>query len=102
MQSMIEEKRVEITKLCHTFQVKRLDLFGSAARGDFQDQSSDLDFVVSFAVEEPTEYSRCYFGLAHGLEELFQRSIDLITETSIQNPYFRQTIDNQRQMIYAN
>jgi uncharacterized protein len=102
MTTLIEEKRDQIRLLCQHFQVKRLDLFGSAARGDFQIDISDLDFVVSFSVQEPSEYTRCYFGLARGLEDLFQRPIDLVTETSIRNPYFRQSVDEYRQLIYAN
>lgn len=102
MTTLLAENHQAITQLCQRFQVKRLDLFGSAARGDFRADSSDLDFVVSFIVQEPTEYTRCYFGLVRGLEELFQRPVDLITEASIRNPYFRQSVDENRQMIYAN
>lgn len=102
MTTLIEEKRDGITQLCRNFQVKRLDLFGSAARGDFRADSSDLDFIVSFLVQDPSEYARCYFGLAHGLEQLFQRPVDLVTEASIRNPYFRQSVDSFKQTIYAN
>lgn len=36
MIAMIEEKRDGITQLCRNFQVKRLELLGSAVRGDFR------------------------------------------------------------------
>ena len=102
MTDFIKEKEHEINELCQQFQVNRLDLFGSAARGDFKPDSSDLDFIVSFLIQEPSEYARCYFGLAHGLEQLFQRPVDLVTEASIRNPYFRETIEAFKQSIYAN
>ena len=102
MTTLIEEKQNEIDRLCRHFHVRQLDLFGSAARGAFQPESSDLDFVVSFLVEEPNEYARCYFGLAHGLEKIFRYPVDLVTESSIRNPYFRQTVNQFRQPVYAN
>lgn len=98
----LAENHEALVRLCRQFQVKRLDLFGSATRDDFRPDYSDLDFVVSFLVQNPAEYTRRYFGLARGLEELFQRPVDLITEASIRNLYFRQSVDESRQLIYAN
>jgi len=37
----------ELSELCRRFNVKRLEVFGSAATAAFSD-SSDLDFVVDF------------------------------------------------------
>ena len=48
--------------------VRRLDLFGSAVRPDFDDQRSDLDFVVAFDELPPVEYADAFFALKDGLE----------------------------------
>jgi predicted nucleotidyltransferase len=101
MISLVAQKRNELAALCQKFKVRRLDLFGSAATSSFSDASSDLDFVVSFSEQGPGEYTRCYFSLAQALEKLFQRQVDLITERSIRNPYFRQEIEQTRQSVYA-
>ena len=100
MISLVTQKKNEVSALCKEFKVRRLDLFGSAANEKFSD-ASDLDFVVSFTDEEQREYSRCYFSLADALEKLFQRHVDLVTERSIRNPYFREEIEQTRQPVYG-
>jgi predicted nucleotidyltransferase len=100
MISLVTQKKNEVSALCKQFKVRRLDLFGSAATENFSG-ASDLDFVVSFTDEEPREYARCYFSLANALEKLFQRRVDLVTERSIRNPYFREEIEQTRQPVYG-
>ena len=80
--------------------MERLDLFGSAVTSSFQPGSSDLDFIVEFANRVPGAYLDRYLDFAEALEKLFQRPVDLITERAIQNPYFRQSADLTRQLIY--
>ncbi len=101
MISLVAQKRNELAALCRQFKVRRLDLFGSAAKDSFSDASSDLDFVVSFSEQDPGEYTRCYFSLAQALEKLFHRDVDLLTERSIRNPYFRQAIEQTREPVYG-
>jgi predicted nucleotidyltransferase len=64
---MIDEialRRDELRAVCRRFHVRRLDLCGSAARGDFDPQRSDVDFLVEFDRTHPDALSlRTYFGL---------------------------------------
>ena len=55
----IQLRREELWALCRRFHVRRLDLFGSAARGDFDPERSDLDFLVEFIAHIQT---RCRSG----------------------------------------
>lgn len=90
-----------LAALCRRFHVRRLDLFGSAVTSRFDSARSDLDFLVSF--EEPLPagtYADAYFGLRAGLEDLFGRTIDLVTEPALQNPYLRRRIEAQKQKLY--
>jgi len=49
MISLIKSHRDELIKLCVQHRVKSLELFGSAATGtQFDDNNSDLDFLVEF------------------------------------------------------
>ena len=50
MVSIIDKNRDELIELCRAHHVKRLDVFGSAATGDF-DSISDIDFLVSSMVK---------------------------------------------------
>jgi predicted nucleotidyltransferase len=97
---LIEKHREAIRTLCETYGVRRLDLFGSAATGAFDAATSDLDFVATFADTRSPGYADRYLGFAEALETLFGRSVDVITERSIRNPYFRRAVEASRQPIY--
>ena len=100
MIALIEQKRDALAGLCRQFRVERLEIFGSAAKGTFQADSSDVDFLVTFADAQPGTYADRYLGLLLALEQLFQREIDLVTERSIRNPYFRKAVEATRQLVY--
>lgn len=49
MHAAISTKLDALTELCRRFHVRRLDIFGSAARGeDFDPVRSDADFLIEF------------------------------------------------------
>lgn len=48
MQPFIEAKREQIAELCRMHHVRRLSLFGSAVRDDFDPNRSDVDVRVEF------------------------------------------------------
>ncbi len=98
---LVERQLAAVRDVCRRLNVRRLDLFGSAVSGDFDAATSDLDFVVSLEESSPAEYTESYFALAHELERLFGRRVDLVTERSVRNPYFRQVIESTRQPLYA-
>jgi predicted nucleotidyltransferase len=99
---LIDKKRNDLGELCRRYGVARLYLFGSAATGQCVKASSDLDFVVELADREPTgAYADRYLGLAEELEQLFGRKVDLITEESVRNPFFRREVEATRQLIYG-
>ena len=74
--------------------------FGSATTGKFNPQTSDLDFIVLFNDAGEPGYARRYFDFAESLEQLFNRPVDLVTERSISNPFFRETVDRSRETLY--
>lgn len=100
MIGLIEQHRGALNALCRRFNVRRLDVFGSATQGTFSPERSDLDFIVTLEAPSAGEYADNYFGLAHALESLFQRRVDLITEASVRNPFFRQAIEQTREPLY--
>jgi predicted nucleotidyltransferase len=101
MTNLIEQHREEVVALCRRAGARRLDVFGSAVRADFDPATSDLDFLVEFDDLPPAEYADAYFLLRENLESLFGRSVDLITEGSLENPYFRDRIYAERKLVYA-
>ncbi len=102
---MIEEialHREELRALCRRFHVRRLDLFGSATRGDFDPERSDIDFLVEFDREHPDALSfKTYFGLKEALETLFGRPVDLVEPSALRNPFLKASIEHSREPIFA-
>ena len=96
----IKQKQDALAEICRRFGVRRLDVFGSAAKGDFDPDRSDLDFLVTIQAGSSGEYADNYLDLANALEALFGRRVDLVTERSIRNPYFRQSVEQSRQLVY--
>jgi len=48
MTAMLTVRREQLVALCQKYRVRRLDVFGSATRDDFDEQSSDIDLLVEF------------------------------------------------------
>jgi len=101
MERPFEEKRDQLAKLCRQHRVRRLALFGSALREDFDPQRSDLDFLVEFQPLPLGEHASTYFALLQALAELFARPIDLIEAGSVRNPYLRQAIEARQETLYG-
>lgn len=95
------ERRGELESLCRRYGVRRLEVFGSAATGAFRAAESDLDFVVEFEAADRAGYADRYFGLAESLEQLFGRRVDLVVASAIKNPYFRESINRSKVLLYA-
>jgi uncharacterized protein len=94
----LEEIKKVALSACSEFRVKRLDLFGSLARGAGS-SDSDIDLLVEF--EDPDlQLSKRFFGLLHYLEDALGREIDLLTMNSLKNPYFRQRVLKEKVNIY--
>lgn len=99
--ALVTERRDAIAALCRQAHARRLDLFGSAVRDDFNDKSSDLDFLVVLEELPPVRYAEAFFALKQGLEQLFARPVDLVVERAIRNPYFKQRVSAERQPVYG-
>lgn len=100
MASIVTSKLREIEALCRQYGVRRLDLFGSAARGE-STADSDLDFLVDLGDREPVHYASAYFGLKEALEALFGCPVDLVTPPALANPHFRSRIEAEHVRLYA-
>jgi len=52
MITLITQKRDRIAEHCHRLNVRRLEVFGSAADGTFDPEKSGIDFLVEFGEHE--------------------------------------------------
>ena len=101
MIDLVEQNRAAVAELCRKYRVKWLEVFGSAADGTFDPERSDLDFLVDFLPMEPGPHARAYFGMWFGLQDLFDRNVDLVEAPAVTNPYFLNTIEPHRSTVYA-
>lgn len=97
----IEEHRAELGAPCRRLHVQKLDVFGSAARGDFDPQQSDFDFIVAFERGFPFHPFDAYFELKEGLEALLGGNVDLVMDGTIENPYRKASVERSRELVYA-
>ena len=100
MQPIIHENREKIAELCRTHHVRRLSVFGSAVRDDFDPERSDVDFLVEFDFVQEG-YAQNYFSLLFSFDQLLGREVDLVTDSAIRNPYLRKSIDSDKVTLYA-
>ncbi len=101
MQKLISENLNKIKALCSTYNVNRLFVFGSACTDKFNNES-DIDLLISFATMDSGDYADNYFELADEFEKLFQRPVDLVTEKSLSNPYFIESVNKSKMLLYGN
>ncbi|HEV2548637.1 MAG TPA: nucleotidyltransferase domain-containing protein [Stellaceae bacterium] len=101
MQPFIAARLAELAQLCRRHHVRRLDLFGSAARGEFDEDNSDVDFVVEFENGATAKALDTYFGLKEALEALLGRPVDLVMSGAVENPYIKASIERSQEQVYA-
>jgi uncharacterized protein len=97
----VTERRAALEEICRRYYVRRLELFGSAASGRDRPGESDLDFLVDFEPLPTGAYADTYFGLQEALEALFARPVDLVVASAIKNPYFRQSVERSKVLVYG-
>jgi hypothetical protein len=97
----IESRLSEVAVVCARLGVRRLELIGSGASGAFDPRRSDLDFLVALAPVRGVTPFEQYFGLKEELERLFGRPVDLVMEGASGNPYFLETIEKHRRLLYG-
>lgn len=100
MQQLLAKSKKELIAICQAHSIKRLYAFGSVVSEKFDD-NSDVDFLISFSDNLTVdEYTKNYFILQYKLRELFKREIDIVTERTLSNPYFIESINESKLLIY--
>jgi predicted nucleotidyltransferase len=98
--NLIDKNIKTIRALCKKHKVARLFVFGSVLTNKFKTES-DIDLIVDFQDVELYDYADNYFDFKYSLERIFKRKVDLLENKAINNPYLRQSIDSQKQIIYG-
>lgn len=99
MIDLITDNLDAIRTLAMTHGVRRLDIYGSAATGEFDQDTSDLNFIVDLGDYSPGTAFR-YLDLIADLEDLLKSEVHMVTESSIDDPLLRAILAGQRETIY--
>lgn len=101
MHRLIADKQEEIAAICRRHRVERLEVFGSAARAtDFDPLRSDIDFLVEFNSEKNPVTLERYLGIIDDLSSAMAREVDLVEEKWIRNPYLKEVINEEREVVF--
>ena len=84
-----------LAKLCDEHGVRRLRIFGSAARGE-ERPDSDVDLIVEFG--RPTGFIEL-LRLERLLSDFFGRPVDLVTEPGL-DPYIRESVLSSASVLF--
>ena len=101
MKCIIDNKRDLLIELCQRYRVAELDVFGSATTDDFDEEKSDIDFLVQFDETDKHDRFDNFFNLLEELKQLFHRPVDLVEPGGLKNPYFIEMVNKTKRKIYA-
>ena len=99
MNKILKQNEDSLRALCIEYNVKSLFAFGSVTGNTFSEES-DIDLIVSFMSMSHEDYADNYFNLVEKLEKLLQRPVDLVTENSLKNPYFIDSVNRTKSKLY--
>ena len=102
MMPLLESNINKIAELCKKYKVKELYVFGSILTPRFTPES-DIDLVAEFdrTGVDPENMADIFFGFIDDMEQLFKRKIDLTEYSAIKNRFFKQEVDNTRQLLWT-
>ena len=99
MTTALRIDRDRIGDFCQRWNVTEFALFGSVLRTDFG-PDSDVDVLVTFAPDAPWTLWDLSKMRAE-LQAIFGREVDLVEKKALRNPYRRQAILANHEVIYA-
>jgi len=100
IRDQISKKKNDFILLCKSHNVKYLYAFGSSTNERFDIKSSDIDLLVEIDSSDPLDRGEKLISLWDLFENFFNRKVDLLTESSIRNPYLKKSIESTKVLIY--
>jgi predicted nucleotidyltransferase len=105
---LIQNNIEAIRELCQKHYVRSLYLFGSAVDEQTFGKESDIDFLYEIDTDGFKNWDSAGYDYIDNLNDfefdlnkLLTRRIDLVPYAGIHNRYFKQVVDNSRQLVYA-
>jgi len=100
LKQSIQHSSEEFVSICKSFNVQSLYAFGSSVRDDFDEENSDIDLLIEIGTLDPVTKGEQIMAVWDRFESFFKRKVDLLTPSSIKNPYLRKSIEFSKVLIY--
>ena len=100
MNPILVQNLDELKMICKKHQVKQLYAFGSVCTDKFNEES-DINFIIAFNQRFFNGYVDNFLSLEAELSGLFQRKVDLVEESTLQNPYFIKVANQSKKLVYG-
>lgn len=98
---ILAQREEDIRGLCVQHGVRRLRIFGSALRNDWNPESSDFDFLAEFEPMAGLNAFDQYMGFVSELEKVLGRHVDVVDWNAARNPFFRRNAEKNARELYA-
>ena len=89
----------QVIKTCKRHRVKSAWAFGSVTSDKFNDDS-DVDLLIAFEEIPFDGYADNLFELEEELKNLLQREVDLVPLHTLSNPYFIESVNRSKVLLY--
>jgi predicted nucleotidyltransferase len=100
-ETILSPHQTAIEQLCQRYGVARLELFGSAATGEFKPGVSDYDFLYELSPGQAGSLADRLISFAEAMEALLGAPVDLVNPRYIRNPYFAAEVERTRVPVYG-
>ncbi|MEX0719606.1 MAG: nucleotidyltransferase domain-containing protein [Balneolaceae bacterium] len=100
LKAEIKNRSISFYNLCAKHKVKYLYAFGSSITNRFDEEKSDIDLLVEINERDPLHKGELLLSFWDELEKFFNRKVDLLTESSLSNPYLKKSVDSTKELIY--
>ena len=98
---LIARHRRQMALMCRRYGVKKMSIFGSILREDFDQSSSDVDISVEFGASGGRSPAHQYFDLKADLESLLSRKVDLVELSAMPSSRLKRIIEKTQVPIYG-
>ena len=99
MLNKIINNSTQFFSICRTHNIQYLYAFGSVTNDTFN-TDSDIDLLVELYETDPIKKGELLISLWDTFENYFKRKVDLLTPSSLKNPYLIKQIENTKILVY--
>jgi hypothetical protein len=93
----IQIDREKVAEFCRARGIRKLSLFGSVLRADFDPQRSDVDVLADFAPDALNSVGFRYFGYGEELSQVLGRKVDFCSRL---NKYIEEKVRREALTLY--